>query len=167
MSQYKVYNSFNELRAANSSPSSTAYLDGRFASIRPTRNSSIADLIQNYDRIVKNLQSTEQLMTTASETAQPEVQAELVKPKNKYETELLKAKQKIVDELSVSSMDEFDRSILASASEKTKVDLTPLLAGSKLQPTVTPPTQQQPIPTPGPATAAPPPPPTTVDIDNV
>ena len=120
MNPFKTYNSFAELAAVNNTQPYPCV----------TRNSQLASLIQDYDRIVKNLESTEQLISTAAQTAQPEVQAELIRPKTKYETELLKAKQKILDELQTTPPDDFDRSILSAASDKTKTDLTPLLANT-------------------------------------
>ena len=139
MHPYKVYSSFTELALANGART-------RYTSVT-THNSEIAALIQDYDRIVKNLESTEQLIQTASSTAQPEVQAELIRPKTKYETELLKAKQKVVDALQTTSVDDFDRSILAAASQRTKTDLTPILAN---MPAAEQPAPQQP-PAPAPA----------------
>ena len=142
MQPYRIFNSFTELAAANSGVQRSTY---------PTRNSQIAALIQDYDRIVKNLESTEHLISTAAQTAQPEVQAELIRPKTKYETELLKAKQKIVDELQTTAPDDFDRNILSAASEKTKSDLTAILAGG-----AAPQQPQQPQPnTPPPAPPVP------------
>ena len=147
MHPYKIYNNFAELALANGASK-------RYISVS-TNNSEIAALIQDYDRIVKNLESTEQLIQTASATAQPEVQAELIRPKTKYETELLKAKQKVIDALQTTSVDDFDRNILSAASERTKADLTPILANVPAeQPAERPPTP--PAPDVPPAPAAPP-----------
>ena len=151
MHPYRIYNSFAELAAANGVfvVNNTA---ARSTTVR-TNNSELAALIQDYDRIVRNLESTESLIATAAQTAQPEVQAELIRPKTKYETELLKAKQKIVDALQTTSVDDFDRSILSAASQKTKSDLTQILANKPLpEQTYTPsqPLRQTPPPMPPP-----------------
>jgi hypothetical protein len=162
MHPYKIYNSFAELALANSAPARSL--------CTRTHNSELAALIQDYDRIVKNLESTEQLILTAAQTAQPEVQAELIRPKTKYETELLKAKQKIVDALQMTSVDDFDRSILSAASQRTKTDLTPLLANMPVEPEQPPVPESAPIPetTPPPATPpAPTPPPEQDPAPNI
>jgi hypothetical protein len=149
-----TFNSFQELAASQSVGC---------ANVLSTYNSQIAELIQDYDRVVKNLESTQQLVDSATQTTPPEVQAELVKPKTKYEVELLKAKQKILDTIQTTSPDDFDRSILAASTERTKADLTGLLAGAQSQQPVAQPAPAPLAPVPVPNQPAPPLP--TVDSD--